>query len=388
MGEKMLNLGNEGPQALEIEKAADPVVSNVATPGDFAAQYPQPLDQREIIAMCEEVSTLSVIPEYPTGLKAEYWRELNKLAFTSGSAYISFADGECPEEYAHDGDNYTATLKNIGTKKSLTISDILHSRAVATGYGDGINTLVAPGQASSGLPGGMDQSQMGMQKFVRDLKEKEIALASTLVMNGWDNLLINGSTETSSLQFDGLANWESAQSVSFHSNATTVSGAFSAADFDRFLGEMCVKPQTIFGNPSAIQELMSAYFALGFQGSQVINVQSGNRITPGYNYGAQVNTAVGTMNVVGDSNIAKTASYGTYYSSYLYAMRMTHMGIPLVYRSTQIPLAFNDLVPGCTAVSFQIWAKTALVIKHACAHGKFRGFFTGRTGITTCPSIG
>lgn len=386
MSEPILNLGNEGPVA--FEKATDPAISNVATPGDFAAQYPQPLDPREIIAMCEEVSTLSALPEIRTGLKAEYWRELNELAFTSGSAYVSFADGACPEEYAHDGDNYTVTLKNIGAKKSLTISDILHSRAVASGYGDGINTLVAPGIATEGMPGGMSQSQMGMQVFVGDLKAKEIELASILVMNGWDNLLVNGSTNTSSLQFDGFANWESAQSVTFHTNATNVSGAFSAADFDRFLSEACVKPQTVFGNPAAIQEMMTAYFEKGFQGSQVVNVSNGNRLTPGYNFASMVNTAVGTLSVVADTNFTKTASYGSYFWSYLYAMRMTHMGVPLVYRTTQIPLGFNDLTPGCTAISFQIWAKTALVIKHACAHNKFRGFFTGRTGITTCPAIG
>jgi len=68
-------------------------------------------------------------------------------------------------------------------------------------------------------------------------------------------------------------------------------------------------------------------------------------------------------------------------------MRMNHNGVPLVYKLTQIPLAMKDLVPGCTAISFEVWAKTALIIKHCCAHGDYTGFFTGRI-VTTCPVIG
>lgn len=43
-----------------IEKATDPtqLPSPYASPADFAGQYPQPLDPTEILAMCEEISTL------------------------------------------------------------------------------------------------------------------------------------------------------------------------------------------------------------------------------------------------------------------------------------------------------------------------------------------
>src|SRR5512146_1535471 len=138
MPELILNLGNQNAQEFGargkafVSRATDPVVSPAATtPIDFAAQFPQPLDTTELVVMCEEISAWKNLPELPTSLKSDTWRELNELAFTSGSSYISFADGACPEEYYHDGDNTTTTLKNIGAKKSLTLSDIKHSAAVA-----------------------------------------------------------------------------------------------------------------------------------------------------------------------------------------------------------------------------------------------------------------
>jgi hypothetical protein len=65
---------------------------------------------------------------------------------------------------------------------------------------------------------------------------------------------------------------------------------------------------------------------------------------------------------------------------------MVHNGEPFVYRSTQIPLAFKDLAPGCTAISFMEWAKTALVIKAMCAQGVYASQFSGRV-VTTCPTV-
>ena len=120
-GEKVLN-----PSTGEVFRATDPVTlpRPYVAPTDFAAQSPTPLDPTEIIAMCEEVTLLQSIPREGTALKEHTWRELNSLAFTSGSSYIAFADGECPEEYTHDGSNTTVTLKNLGAKKSLSISDI------------------------------------------------------------------------------------------------------------------------------------------------------------------------------------------------------------------------------------------------------------------------
>jgi hypothetical protein len=66
---------------------------------------------------------------------------------------------------------------------------------------------------------------------------------------------------------------------------------------------------------------------------------------------------------------------------------MTHNGEPLVYKITQIPLSVNDLAPGCTAVSFEVWAATALVIKGCCAQGKMTSQFTGRIA-STCTVVG
>jgi len=58
-----------------------------------------------------------------------------------------------------------------------------------------------------------------------------------------------------------------------------------------------------------------------------------------------------------------------------------------VYKLTQIPLSLQDLVPGCTAISFEVWAATSLVIKACCTQGKYTTQITGRV-VTTCTSIG
>lgn len=393
VGEKILNLGDSGDQQFRGElaqRSTDPVIlpQPYSSPADFDAQYPTPLDPTEIIAMCEEVTLWQALPEETTALKQHTWRELNELAFTSGSAYISFADGECPEEYTHDGDNTTVTLKNIGAKKTLSQSDIIHSRAVAASNWHGINRLVGGVPAGEGIPGGDDAATFE-QEFVADVKEKEIRLAMTLVLNGWDRLLSQGDEDTNSLEFTGVENWEDVHSCTFHNNDgdyAAGTGTFSATTFDRWLAESCAKPTTLMGHPTAIQELMSGYFQLGFQGSQVVNFNTGDRIVPGFNFAGFVNTGVGRLAVVSDNNFARTDA-GNLFSSNIYAMRMNHNGVPLVYKLTQIPLALNDLVPGCSAISFQVWAKTSLIIKHCCAHGRYLGYFSGDI-VTTCPVIG
>ena len=70
-GERVLNLGNEGGKSYASEpmvaRATDPVISPAyAVPGDFAAQYPTPLDPTEIIAMCEEITLWQALPEEGT----------------------------------------------------------------------------------------------------------------------------------------------------------------------------------------------------------------------------------------------------------------------------------------------------------------------------------
>lgn len=222
---------------------------------------------------------------------------------------------------------------------------------------------------------------------VRDVKEKEARLAMTLVMNGWDRLLVAGDTNSNALEFDGIEQWATNMSCTMHTNTNTASGTFSATNFDRFLGESCAKPTTLFGHPAAIQELMSSYFQLGFQGSQVVNFQDGNRLTPGFNFASFVNTGVGRLGVVSDYNFRRNNIGGGAFQADIWALRMTHNGEPLVYKITQIPLSFQDLVPGCTAISFEIWAATALVIKACCAQSKYTSQFTG-TISTTCTRIG
>lgn len=385
-GERVADMANPG--GAFVSKATDPVVSNVATPIDFSAQYPTPLDPTEIIAMCEEINLLNAIPEKRTGLQQEIWRELNELAFTSGSAYIAFADGACPEEFYHDGDNTTVNLKNLGAKKSLTISDIIHSQAVSVA-GSGIRSLLGAEAGSSGMPGGMSVGTMGLET-IANLKEKEVKLAMTLVLNGEDRLLAVGNAGSRPLEFSGIETQVTSGNGA-HTNVVsgqTASGTFSAQTFDRFLGEACAKPTHILGHPQAVQELMSGYFQLGFQGSQLINFNGGDRIVPGFSFAGFVQTGVGRLQVVADANFTRTASGTNSFQSKLFALRMSHNGVPLVYRSTQIPLSLTDLAPGCTSVAFEIWKKTALIIKSMCAQSVYDfGSYTGRS-VATCTAIG
>jgi hypothetical protein len=391
MEDRVLNLGTDAHQEKSfVTKTTDPLIlpQPYASPADFAAQYPTPLDVTEIIAMCEEVTEWQAIPENPDGpyaLKAETWRELSSLAFTSGSSYISFADGECPEEYTHDGDNTTITLKNIGAKKSLSESDIMHSAAVAAAGWNGINRLVGGIPSGEGVPGGSSTATFA-QQMVGDVKEKEVRLAMTLVMNGWDRLLVEGDSGTNSLEFDGIEYQVTAANGS-HVNSSSPSGTFSAQTYDRFLAESCAKPTHIHGHPQSVQEMLSGYFQLGYAGSELVNFSDGNRITPGFNFAGFVNTGVGRLAVVADNNFNISAAGSSTFLGTLYGLRHTHNGVPLVYKRTQIPLAMKDLTPGCTAVSFQVWAKTALIIKHRCSHSRFSAVFTGNI-TSTCTQIG
>jgi len=376
-----------------VQKANDPVNSpQASTPTDFAAQFPQPLDTTELVVMCEELGLWNSLPERSTSLKAETWRELNTLAFTSGSSYISFADGGCPEEFYHDGSNTTTTLKNIGAHKSLTLSDILHSAAVSSmsigAAGVGINRLVGGFAFSEGMPGGYDATAF-LAESVADLKAKEMVLSATLVLNGWDRLLVSGNAGSNALEFSGLETLVTSANGA-HANDITgqnASGTFTALGFDRYIAEGCAKPTAIAGHTQAIQELMSAYFVQGFQGSQVIYQNSGNRMVPGYNFAGEVNTATGPLKVIADRNFTKTSSGSNSFRSNLYPLRLVHNGEPLVYKATQIPFSFRDLVPGCTSIQFEIWAKTALIVKAMCAQGVYSwGNWTGRL-VTTCPTI-
>lgn len=384
--ELVLNLGADATvEKAFVSKATDPVVTNVGTPADFAAQFPTPLDQSELLAMCEEVNLLRTIPEEMTGLKSVLWREMSSLAFTSGSQYIGFADGACPEEYSHDGANKTLDLKNLGAKKSLTISDIMHSIAsISAGYG--INNLVGGFAGGSGMPGGGENTVFTAAR-IGDLKAKEMQLASILVMNGWDRLLAVGNASSNPLEFSGIETLVTSGNGAHVNSALSASGTFTAAEFDRFLSEGCAKPTHIFGHPQAIQEMLSSYFQLGFAGSQTISPQGGDRVVPGYNFAGEVLTGVGRLICVADVNFTRTTNGDGTFDSTLYPLRMTHNGEQLVSRVTQIPLAFKDLAPGCTAISFQVWTKTALRIKLLCAQAAFTKIFSGNI-VSTCTRIG
>lgn len=401
MFENILNLGEGNnqsftesdaiQQAQMVVRATDPNIlpQPYATPADFAAQYPQPLNTQEIIAACEEVTMFQAIPEVRTSLQSELWRELNSLAFTSGSASISFADGECPEEYTHDGTNTTIALKNIGAKKTLSESDIMHSQAVAGmnvgGYGVGIAELIGGVPSGEGAPGGTDMATF-QRMNIANVYEKEVRLSTTLTLNAWDRLLVSGDMVTNALEFDGIEFQVTTANGSHNNDTTAASGTFSSSTYDRFLAESCAKPTHIAGHTAAIQELLSGYFQLGFQGSQLVNFEGGDRITPGFNFAGFVNTGIGRLAVISDFNFTRNA-IGNTFSSNLYGLRMNHNGVPLVAKFTQIPFQVKDLVPGCTAISFMVWAKTALVVKHRCAHSKFSAIFTGNV-TTTCPRIG
>jgi len=389
VGKSVLNLGQDRNQSPAfIAQTTDPLIlpQPYAKPGDFTAQYPQPLDPTEIITRCEEITLWQSLPEVETALNGETWRELNALAFTSGSAYIAFADGECPEEYASSGDNTTINHKNIGAKKTLSQRDLKHSTAIAAANWHGTNELVGGIPAGEGVPGGSSSATFARQA-VAGAKEKYLRLGMTLTLNGWDRLLAVGDATTRPLEFDGIE-YLVTESAGAHSNCTDdPTGTFSSQTYDRFLAESCAKPTLIGGHPATAQEMLSGYFQLGFAGSQVVNYADGNRITPGFNFAGFVNTGVGRMAVVADNNFTRTDAGGGLFAGILFGLRMTHNGEPLVYKSTQIPLQMVDLAPGCTAVSFEVWAATALIVKHICAHSRFCALFTG-TISTTCPVIG
>uniref|UniRef100_A0A6H1ZAQ8 Capsid protein n=1 Tax=viral metagenome TaxID=1070528 RepID=A0A6H1ZAQ8_9ZZZZ len=387
MAEQVLDLQNGGafPQAdpALIQRATDPLVLNVGTPADFAAQFPTPLDPTEVLALCEDITLWRNIPEELTGLQTLTWREMTSLAFTSGSSWITFADGVCPEEYTHDGSNQTLTLKNIGAKKSLTLSDIKHSLAVQAA-GNGIMNLVGGFPSGEGLPGTSDAATF-TREAIAGLKAKEIRLAMTLVLNGWDRLLAVGDVDVRPLEFDGIENWVTSGNGA-NADVSGASGTISAGAFDRFLSQYCARPTHLFGHPAAIQELLSAYFQLGFAGSQSIVASNGQGIIPGFNFAGFINTGIGRLPVIADTNFTRT-TVGSNFQSDIYALRMVHNGEPLVYRATQFPLALTDLVPGCTAISFQCWAKTALVIKVLCAQSRYKALFQG-TVVSACTRIG
>jgi hypothetical protein len=375
-----------------VEKTADPVFSHTQplTPLTFNMQYPQPLDPLEVMDLCEEISAVRSIPIEDTGLKNEQWMETTNLYMDAGQ-YMFFADGECPEEYTETGTYHTTYLKNYGVKKSLTVMDIKHSASVLAAA-DGIRALLGGYAAGEREPGGYNLTTF-VREGIADIKAKEIRKGMTLALNGLDWTLIRGNSATDPLEFDGLET-QIANCSDEHTNTSCPTGTFSADDFDRFISEGCAKPTHVWGHPLALQNVAAQYFQLGWQGSQLVgytpSLVGAERITPGYGFANAINTQVGRLPLVGDANFNRTAiagDCGGLFRSIVYPLRMIHNGEPLIYRPRQFPLGYQDLTPGCTAVSFQIWGREALTIKACCAQGAYTAQFNGNIA-TTCTRIG
>lgn len=361
-------------RSLRELRATDPNIlpQPYVTPGDFAAQFATPLDTTELITLCEETGLYRALPEVVADTHTELWRELNELEFTSGCAMIAFEPGGCPEEFRHDGDNRSVALKHIGAKKTLSESDIRHSMgSIAAGYG--IRELVG-GFNDGGLPGEGGDMPSLIRANISSVKEKEMRLAATLVLNGWDQLLVDGSVSGNAEEFDGLATIITAGNGA-RTNGGTTTGTFNINNFDEFIAAGCARPDAIIGHPTALSAISLAYFGIG---SSSIFYDNNNNIVPGLHFAGQIMTGYGPVALIGDSRFGRTtvAADSTFRST-VYPVKLRHNGEPLIYKRTQIPLSMKDLAPGCTAVSFETWAVTALVVKAMCAQAAYNGIFNG-----------
>lgn len=361
-----------------VTKATDPVISPqpYESPIDFGGQYPQPLDPTEILTMCEEITVWKTLPEVVTDYSADQWREMNSLAFTGdGLTYEGFfLPGACPEEYTHDGENITITRRYLGAKKSLTNEEIRHSIAVSRIQGLGIS------QISTQLD--------GIQQII-GVKEKEIKLQEVVTLNNWDRALVRGNRNLNARAFDGMET-QVTQANGARINANTT-GSFDVESFDNFLVAGCAKPTHIFGHPKALEKVKKGYLSLGATGgSQPVTMiiqQKDGQVVPGLVLADAIDTSIGRLVLVPDYRFTATQVGANNFAASLLALRVFHNGEPLVYKSTQTPLSFKDLVPGCTAISFEVYAVSALVIKHMCAQARFYANFTGVVG-TGCNLIG
>lgn len=354
-----------------VQKATDPVISPqpYVSPTDFSAQYPQPLDPTEIVTLCEEVSVWKALPEIVTDYNADQWRELNALAFTGdGLVYEGFfAPGACPEEYTHDGTTKSVTRRYMGAKKSLTNEEIRHSIAVARIPGLGIGNL---------------STQIDGITQVVGVKEKEIKLQEILALNNWDKALVKGNRLTNTYAFDGIETQVTAANGARVNTNTT--GAFDVESFDNFLVAGCNKPTHIFGHPKSLEAIKKGYMSLGATGGTqpvlMVMQQKEGEVVPGMVLADRIDTSVGRLVLVPDFRFTATQVGDSTFSSSVFPLRVFHNGEPIVYKSTQTPLSYRDLMPGCTAISFEVYTVTALTIKHMVAQARYTARFTGRIG--------
>ncbi len=349
----------------------DPVISPSPppTPGDFTTEFGTPIDTTEIIALCEELGLYSAFPDIVNGSKIDSWRELTQLEFASGCDSCAFTPGECPEDQVHNTGSETMTKRHIGVKKSLTQSDIVHSAAsIAAGYG--VNQVVGAFN-HQGLPGEMDAASL-IRGSVANLKEKELRLAMILVLNCWDDLLVNGDNSANALEPDGVTNLITATNGA-RACPNWMTGTFSVNNLDRFMSAGCARPQAILGHPTALAEIALGYYGIG---SQTVFFDKNEGITPGLHFSSQIMAGIGPVALIGDSRFPRVDEAGTF-RTIVYPVRLTHNGEPLIYKATQIPLSAKDLAPGCTAISFEVWAVTALVVKAMCAQALCQMTFSG-----------
>lgn len=372
------NLAVNNLQEGMVEKTVtDPVVllQPYAQPADFTAQYPQPLDPTEILTECEEINVWRALEEKVTPFNADQWREMTDIDFATSTGLTNdgfFLKGGCPDRITATGANISITRKYIGAQQTLSFEDIQHSAAVASIRGLGISRLMTH------TVGGPDVIDV-----VRDAKAKEIKKQEILVLNNWDLALVKGSIAVNSLAFDGIETQVTAAGGA-RVNADST-GTFDIEEFDNFLVAGCARPTHLFGHPKALEAVKKGYLSLGATGGtqpiqQIVLQNNDGNVVPGIVLADKVNTSIGPITLVPDFRFTTTQVADHAFVSNVYALRVRHGGEAIVYKSTQTPLVFKDLQPGCTAISFMVYAVTSLVIRHMCAQAVWTSQFVGRTG--------
>lgn len=352
-----------------VEKTTtDPVVllQPYSQPSDFTAQYPQPLDPTEILQLCEEIRVWEALPEVVTDTNADQWREMTALEMdaTGQTNHGFFLKGGCPDTHTRSGTNQTITRMYLGDQATLTYEDIKHSMAVAGMQGLGISAI----------------STQNRRVAIADAKAKAMLTMEINTINNWDRALVKGNDTTNPLEFDGIET-QVTNANGARTNADPT-GQFDVEEFDQFLAAGCARPTHVFGHPMALRAIKYAYMSLGATGGtapimQVVLNKDGSQMIPGYNLADQIDTSVGRLTLVPDFRFTATQVQPDRFHAAVYPLRLYHNGEPIVYKSTQTPLSFKDLAPGCTAISFEIYAVTALVIKHMCAQALFTANWPG-----------
>lgn len=362
----------------------DPIVllQPYTQPDDFSAQYPQPLDPTEILTECEEISVWRALPEHVTPFNADQWREMTSIDFATSTGLTNdgfFAKGGCPDRITATGENKSQTRMFLGAQQTLSFEDITHSAAVAAINGLGISRLMTH---NVGGPDVVD--------VVRDAKAKEIRKQEILVMNNWDLALVKGDSSINTLAFDGI---ETQVTVANGARANTdTTGTFDIEDFDNFLNAGCARPTHIFGHPKALEAVKKGFLSLGATAGSapiqqvVLTRGADGGVVPGMVLADEVYTSIGRIMLVPDFRFTATQTDAHHFHSTLYPLRVRHGGEDIVYKSTQTPLVFKDLTPGCTAISFMVYTSTCLVIKHMCAQSLYQGRFEGTVG-TGCDIV-